>query len=144
MEYHNGVPTWFLEGNYSFAADGSKKMPITLDESHIREHYVRGSGPGGQAINKKSTKAELTHMPTMIRVACQATRSRAQNSVIARRILSQRLEHLIKQTWRADESAPIRARAPSVLQSRWDKERRRKQNKKKKQRKRAQAESSNN
>ena len=129
-------PEWFKNGSYSFPADGSKKMPLILDESHIQERFIRGSGPGGQAINKLSTNVELIHTPTNLRITCQATRSRQQNRLFARRILSQRLEHLLKQTWRASDDAPARARSPSVIQSRWDKERRRKQNKKKKQRKR--------
>ena len=129
-------PEWFTSGSYTFSADGSKKMPIVLDENHIQERFIRGSGPGGQAINKLSTNVELIHTPTGLRVTCQATRSRQQNRVFARRILSQRLEHLIKQIWSAGDDAPARARFPSVIQSRWDKERRRKHNKKKKQRKR--------
>ena len=72
-------------------------MPIDLDERDIRERFIRGSGPGGQAINKLSTNVELVHIPTSTRITCQLTRSRAQNRVLARRQLSQRLEWLIKQ-----------------------------------------------
>lgn len=112
-------------------------MPIVLDENDITERFIRGSGPGGQAINKLATNVELTHIPTGTRITCQPTRSREQNRVAARRTLSQRLEWLIKKDWaRTSPSAP-RAFAPSVIQSKWDKERRRKQNKKKKQRRRA-------
>ncbi|WFD35135.1 hypothetical protein MCUN1_001984 [Malassezia cuniculi] len=136
----NEPPEWFAQGSYRFSPDGSKKMPLILDERHIQERFIRGSGPGGQAINKLSTNVELIHTPTGLRITCQATRSRQQNREFARRILSQKLEHLLKQTWHAGDDAPVRARSPSVLQSRWDKERKRKQNKKKKQRRRAQAE----
>lgn len=111
-------------------------MPLNLDETHITERFIRGSGPGGQAINKLSTNVELVHTPTGERVTCQASRSRQQNRTTARRILSQRLEHLVKIARAAHDP---RASSPSVLQSRWDKQRKRKQNRAKKQRKRANA-----
>lgn len=132
------LPPWFLAGSYEFARDGSKKRPITLDESDLRERFIRGHGPGGQAINKLSTNVELVHEPTGTRITCQATRSRAQNRDIARRQMSQRLEWLIKQSWGPMRSGPNvpRELAPSVLQSQWDKARKRKQNKRKKQQRR--------
>ena len=135
------VPSWFIAGKYTFARDGSKKMPVTLNEADLAERFIRGSGPGGQAINKLSTNVELIHNPTGERVTCQATRSRAQNRDIARRLLSQRLEWLIKRDWApapgANRANASRNLAPSVLQSRIDKERRRKANRKKKQKRRA-------
>lgn len=132
------VPDWFTAGTYAFAPDGSKKRPIVLDESDLQERFIRGTGPGGQAINKLSTNVELIHVPTHTRITCQATRSRAQNREIARRLMSQRLEFMIKQTW-AHTASSARSKerhlAPSVWQSKWDKQRKRKQNKKKKQKK---------
>lgn len=127
-------------------ATDRKKMPIELDERDIRERFIRGSGPGGQAINKLSTNVELVHIPTSTRITCQLTRSRAQNRELARRQLSQRLEWLIKQNWShvsaQQGTKPVsRELSPSVIQSNWDKARKRKQNKRKKQRRRASNES---
>ncbi|WFD07472.1 hypothetical protein MVES1_002838 [Malassezia vespertilionis] len=127
-------PPWFTDA-YSFARDGSKKMPITLCETDLQERFIRGSGPGGQAINKLATNVELVHLPTGTRITCQATRSRPQNREIARRLMSQKLEYLIKKDW-AFFGAGNAMYSPSVLQSKWDKARRKKRNRQKKQRRR--------
>ncbi|KDN49433.1 hypothetical protein RSAG8_02135, partial [Rhizoctonia solani AG-8 WAC10335] len=65
-----------------------------LKEEDLDEMFVRGSGPGGQAINKTSSSVSLIHRPTGIRVQCQATRSRDQNRKIARKIMLEKLDQL--------------------------------------------------
>ncbi|CAE6425717.1 hypothetical protein ACGC1H_004765 [Rhizoctonia solani] len=65
-----------------------------LKEEDLEETFVRGSGPGGQAINKTSSSVSLIHRPTGIRVQCQATRSREQNRKIARKIMLEKLDQL--------------------------------------------------
>ena len=66
----------------------------TLPDADIKETYVKGTGPGGQKINKTNSAAQLTHIPTGIVVKCQATRSRSQNYTIARRLLAEKVENL--------------------------------------------------
>lgn len=68
---------------------------IQLDENDLEEMFIRGSGPGGQKINKSSIAVLLTHSPTGIQVRCQETRSQAQNRVLARRRLTEKLEEKI-------------------------------------------------
>lgn len=68
----------------------------TLSDSEIKETYVKGTGPGGQKINKTNSAAQLTHIPTGIVVKCQATRSKGQNYAIARRLLAEKVELLQK------------------------------------------------
>lgn len=66
-----------------------------LREEDLAESFVRGSGPGGQKINKTSSRVVLVHVPTQIRVECQETRSLHQNRKLARRRLQLKLdEHL--------------------------------------------------
>ncbi|KAJ9612187.1 hypothetical protein H2200_003784 [Cladophialophora chaetospira] len=76
----------------------SNRLPPrpTLPDSEIKEVYVKGTGPGGQAINKTNSAAQLTHIPTGIVVKSQATRSRSQNYTIARRLLAEKVELLQK------------------------------------------------
>ncbi|KAJ1310330.1 hypothetical protein OPQ81_007069 [Rhizoctonia solani] len=75
------------------AAHRARVIP-ELKEEDLEEMFVRGSGPGGQAINKTSSSVSLIHRPTGIRVQCQATRSREQNRKIARKIMVEKLDQL--------------------------------------------------
>jgi protein subunit release factor B len=49
----------------------------------VDERFIRGSGPGGQKINKSSSCVSLRHRPTGIEVRCQRERSQATNREIA-------------------------------------------------------------
>ncbi|KAG9786115.1 hypothetical protein KCU88_g2335, partial [Aureobasidium melanogenum] len=46
----------------------SKQLPPrpTLPDSEIHHVYLKGTGPGGQKINKTNSAAQLTHLPTGI------------------------------------------------------------------------------
>ncbi|KAK3906425.1 putative peptide chain release factor-like protein [Staphylotrichum tortipilum] len=68
--------------------------PKPPPESEIEEFFVKGSGPGGQKINKTASAVQLRHIPTGIVVKSQATRSRSQNRKIARDQLAARLDEL--------------------------------------------------
>ena len=65
-----------------------------LNESDLQEKFVRGSGAGGQAVAKTSNAVQLVHVPTGTRVVSHATRSQAQNRVLARREMRERLDVL--------------------------------------------------
>jgi protein subunit release factor B len=51
--------------------------------SEVEEKFVRGSGPGGQKINKTSSTVWLRHGPTGIEVRCQRERSQTANRELA-------------------------------------------------------------
>jgi len=74
-------------------AHHQRKIP-ELREEDLEESFVRGSGPGGQSINKTENNVQLLHKPTGLRVACQETRSLAQNRRLARRRLLEKLDQL--------------------------------------------------
>lgn len=65
-----------------------------LREQDLEEAFVRGSGPGGQSINKTENNVQLLHKPTGIRVQCQETRSLQTNRMLARRRLLEKLDAL--------------------------------------------------
>lgn len=70
------------------------RVPPLLDED-LEESFVRGSGPGGQAVNKTSNCCVLRHKPTGIIVKCHIHRSATQNRKEARAILTRKLDNLI-------------------------------------------------
>lgn len=66
-----------------------------LNEDEIEEKFVKGSGNGGQKVNKTSNRVILVHSPTGLRVECQDTRSLQQNRKIARKRLRLKLDAFI-------------------------------------------------
>lgn len=81
-----------LEGKSISKKRASTTEPLVLLEEDVTETFIRGSGPGGQKINKTSNRVVLVHEPTKLRVECQDTRSLQQNRKIARKKLLQKLD----------------------------------------------------
>ncbi|MDE3084197.1 MAG: peptide chain release factor-like protein [Verrucomicrobiota bacterium] len=82
----------------------------------VEEKFIRGSGPGGQKINKTSSTVCLRHVPTGIEVRVQRERSQSANRALAWAGLCSKLE------------ARHRAEINSVIDAR-ERERRRKRQK---------------
>jgi protein subunit release factor B len=75
-------------------------LPTQIDErltalgaraADVVERFVRGTGPGGQKINKTSSTVWLRHAPTGIEVRCQRERSQAANRALAWEELCEKL-----------------------------------------------------
>lgn len=66
----------------------------TLNDSELEESFVRGSGPGGQSVNKTANCVILKHIPTGIVIKCHEHRSVDQNRKSARTILINKLDNL--------------------------------------------------
>ena len=84
----------FHRPNLNFSALrrlSQERVRPTLNEADLEESFVRGSGPGGQSINKTANNVQLRHKPTGIRVTCQETRSLQQNRIIARKNLLEKV-----------------------------------------------------
>ena len=69
-----------------------RMLRLGLREEDIEERFIRGSGSGGQKINKTSSCVQLIHRGTGIEVRCQRERSQALNRFLARRELCDRVE----------------------------------------------------
>lgn len=64
-----------------------------LKEDDLEEDFVRGSGPGGQSVNKTSNAVVLKHIPTGFVVKCHKTRSVNENRKEARRLMLIKLDN---------------------------------------------------
>ncbi len=67
---------------------------LGLREKDIIEKFIKGTGKGGQKINKTLICVYLKHMPTGIEVRCQRERSQSTNRFLARRMLCEHLENI--------------------------------------------------
>ncbi len=74
------------------AAMEQRLTALGIAEADLLEKFVRGSGAGGQKINKTSNCVFLKHLPTGVCIKCQMDRSREMNRFLARRELCEQLE----------------------------------------------------
>ena len=70
----------------------ARMRSLRIREEDLEESFIRGTGAGGQKINKTSSTVVLRHVPSGIEIRCQRERSQSQNRLIARMELCDRLE----------------------------------------------------
>jgi len=73
-----------------------KAQELSIKPADIEEFFIRGSGHGGQKVNKTSSTVRLKHIPTGIEVRCQEHREQVKNRMTAYRLLIDKLEDIIK------------------------------------------------
>jgi protein subunit release factor B len=73
-----------------------KMEELGIREEDLVEKFIRSSGPGGQNVNKVATCVHLKHVPSGIEVKVQKERSQALNRYLARRLLADKIERVIK------------------------------------------------
>ena len=86
---------------FSVAPQKEKQLRTRMEELGLREgdlveKFIRGSGKGGQKVNKTSSCVYLMHKPTGIEVKCQRERSQALNRFHARRALCEKITEKIR------------------------------------------------
>lgn len=69
---------------------------LGVRSADVDERFVRGTGPGGQKINKTSSTVWLRHRPTGVEVRCQRERSQAANREFAWIELCGKLEQRLR------------------------------------------------
>ncbi|WP_281254871.1 peptide chain release factor family protein [Nibricoccus aquaticus] len=84
----------------------------------ITERFVRGSGPGGQKINKTSSTVHLRHEPTGVEVRVQRERSQAANRELAWAELCEKLLERLKSAERERQQAMAKAKRKNRPKSR--------------------------
>ncbi|KAL0080908.1 peptide chain release factor class I/class II, partial [Phycomyces blakesleeanus] len=100
-----------LNGSHRWMTTAKPSIPerkkIVLDDKELIETFVKGSGPGGQCINKRVSCVDLRHIPTGTRsnifsssmlLQCQQTRSLQENRGIARKLMREKLDDLFNGT----------------------------------------------
>jgi len=63
-----------------------------VHEADLEEKFVKGWGPGGQAVNKTTNAVFLKHSPTGVWVKCHDSRSLDANRKLARKLLANKLD----------------------------------------------------
>ena len=92
-------------------------------DSDLFEKFVRGSGAGGQKINKTSSCVFLKHLPTGIAIKCQIERSREMNRFLARRELCDQMDAIANGKASAKTQAIEKTRRQKRRRSRRSKQR---------------------
>lgn len=77
--------------------------PVYLEKAHklgifahdIDEFFVRGSGKGGQKVNKTSSTVMLKYRPLGIEIRCQKHREQSKNRLSAYKLLINKVEERI-------------------------------------------------
>lgn len=65
---------------------------LKINPEDIEENFTRGSGHGGQKINKTSSAVQLRHVPTGIEVKVQKHREQSKNRLSAWKLLILKIE----------------------------------------------------
>jgi protein subunit release factor B len=98
--------------------------PITeLNEAELEETFSRSSGPGGQNVNKVSTRVTLRHLPTNLTVSVQDSRSQGMNRQLARERLLVALQQRQREAVAAVRHDREKARRQNAKRPRAAKER---------------------
>jgi len=74
-----------------FKVDRSKFPKLV--EHDLEEKFSKGSGPGGQSVNKTTNAVFLRHLPTGVWVKCHESRSLDNNRKLARKHLLSKLDN---------------------------------------------------
>lgn len=100
------------------AALQKRMTGLGIFEEDLIEKFVRGTGSGGQKINKTSSCVFLQHPPTGLETKVQRDRSREMNRYLARKELCDQLEEKVLGKQSARQQAREKIRRQKRRQSR--------------------------
>jgi peptide chain release factor len=96
---------------------------LGIREDDLDESFVTSGGKGGQNVNKVATCVVLVHRPTGTAVKCQRERTQGQNRLIARALLADKIEELLKGRESARQQEHEKVRRQKRRRSRRSKQR---------------------
>jgi protein subunit release factor B len=96
-------------------------VSLEVRPGDVDERFVRGSGAGGQKINKSSSTVWLRHGPTGTEVRCQRERSQTVNRRLAWAELADKLERRRAEAAGREQAARERVRRQRRQKSRGQK-----------------------
>lgn len=99
----------------------AQRLGVHFDD--VEEAFVRGSGKGGQKINKTASSVWLRHGPTGIEVKVQKHREQSKNRISAYKLLIDKIEERLR--------GAASARAQKIFKLRKQKQKRSKRAKEK-------------
>lgn len=73
-----------------------KATLLKVDLSEVEESFIRGSGKGGQKINKTANCVWLRHRPTGVEVKVQKHREQSKNRLSAYKLLLEKLDERLR------------------------------------------------
>jgi len=94
LQYSEVVPMTFPIDLPQQSLDLAAELRLNPDD--VTEHFIRGTGKGGQKKNKTSSMVQLVHLPTGIEVRVQRYREQHLNRLAAWKLLIQKLEDQVK------------------------------------------------
>lgn len=98
-------------------------VSLRVRPDDVEEQFVRGTGAGGQKINKTSSTVWLRHRPTGVEVRCQRERSQSVNRLFAWQELADKLAGRQAEAANAAQAARELARRQKRQKSRGQKAR---------------------
>lgn len=96
---------------------------LGIREDELEEKFVKGTGNGGQKVNKTNNCVFLRHIPSGIAIKCHMDRSRELNRFLARRELCDTYEAVIKGECTAKRQAIEKLRRQKRRKSRRQRQR---------------------
>ncbi|MDX1837050.1 peptide chain release factor-like protein [Legionella taurinensis] len=75
----------------------ARMAQLEIDEAHLVEKFIIGSGKGGQKLHKTASTVYLKHLPTGFEIKCQDSRYREDNRYFARLRLCEKMHTLFSE-----------------------------------------------
>jgi protein subunit release factor B len=112
-----------MDGSEKESALKRRMEELGIHEDDLLEKFIRGSGHGGQKVNKTSSCVYLKHLPSGHEVKCQLSRSRVMNRHLARLELCDTLEEIQRGKQSARQQAREKVRRQKRRRSRRQRQR---------------------